>query len=653
MTDQLTTLSRRQPPHPNGILLTPDRRWLVSWGDYGVRVFDAETAGPARYEARHGTVTAAAAGDWLVLAVRSPSPCLTLLRASDLASSTHPLPADPKAMAISPQGDQLACWTVDGQLHLFHLGTREIDGEMLATTGPAEQVALAFTADGGSLAVAAYAPDAKTCPILIFPTKTLTAPLSIKGARAAVRSLAFSPSGGVLVAITMATVLAWSLPKGKTRTLLRAKSFALLVGFHSEDCLLLLDHEKEIVAVDPNTDEVRWREPNYGPANLRGETLVHGHHGGLFHRDPATGALKNKTESSAFVRLLAVDDRRNCVFISTWPGHLLRRWGLDEGAIDPHPEGWGATVSSACATEDSRLLVLGTNEPALLFWNLVTRRPEPPIQPPHASSSGCHAISLPPDSLRSSTPPGSPEGSRLWASTGKIVRCWDLATRQLLASSEPCKEEVCALLALPDLGLVLACTRSSRGSSSELAILDASSLQTLHTETLMTTTASRILRIAANKVRIFAENGWIDEDPVARVTTAHNPPLPSEARHLLFSPDGRLAASYQERYDNVNRISHWSFQVWAADAPSPQPLFAPVEFPAFARAWVFFSDNARLLSLHASALRLWDARTGAPLASIPIQTFVPESLWITPDQAQAVVAGQDGSCAIYPLSSIA
>jgi WD40 repeat protein len=71
--------------------------------------------------------------------------------------------------------------------------------------------------------------------------------------------------------------------------------------------------------------------------------------------------------------------------------------------------------------------------------------------------------------------------------------------------------------------------------------------------------------------------------------------------------------------------------------------------PEFAGDWVFLADNERLLSLHKGALRGWQARTGAPLFSIPVRTFSPQSIWLSPDQRSAVVAGLDGSCDLYSL----
>jgi WD40 repeat protein len=565
--------------------------------------------------------------------VRGDSPGLTLLRSPDLSALSHPLPADPKALAITPRGDQLACWTADGQLHVIDLDARGTARARAVATGPAERVALAFSDDGASLAIATYEGDAKTCPVQVFSTQTLATPQTFKGARAAVYSLAFSPGAGLLVALTSSSVMAWSLPKGKARTLLRCKSFAGLVGFHSETCLILIDHNDAIVALDPNTGTEHWRHPNYGPASLRGDTLVHNRFEKLLHRDPVSGALRKEAGSGGFPRQIEVDDRRQSAFVVSMAGQLIRRWDLAHDTLDPHPEGWGARIHVACFS--GSLLALGTDEPGFLLRDLDPPRQLPPVaQPPGVSpSDSCHAVALAP--------------GQLWASTGSAIRRWDLASGQLLASSDHLKDTVCALLALPDLGLLVACAQASRRTHGELAVLDATSLEVLHSEQ-MTTSALRIERVAVNKVRVTSEAGWFIFNPVARLRTAHGPRLPEGARSAIFSADGQLLATHHERYDRTTRLSEWSFQVWSTADP-PVALFAPIELPGFAGDWVFLADNERILSLHEGALRGWQARTGASLFTIPVRTSRPRSLWVSPDQRRVVVVGMDGACDLYPL----
>lgn len=634
---QLTTRVRRKMRFTPTLSVTHDGRWLIAWEDREVRIFDAATPAPAVLSFKRSISALAAAGPWIVIA--SSDKLLHVLRAADLSIAyTHATPAAVRLLALDPAGTLLAL-DGDGTLHRLTLGAA---GATDAASLPGESyehgyMALTLSADGSTAAMTSCPRDARSCPVLLIDVATLTVKQALKGPRAAVASLAFSPSGATLIAATATSATAWALPKGKARSFFKAKSYLHIVGFADEQLVILDDHKNETLCIDLTTDQPVWSHPSYGPAHLSCGRLVHSRFNALCWRDPRSGAPLGAAKAPNYPWALTVDPIRDAAHVATSSGNLLTTWRLDQPAVEPSAQRSGAPISAASSSPDGRWLALGTDEGVIMLWDLHDDAPKPRIIGPisyYSSNYACDAVFVDADH------------DLLWASMGSRVGLWRMSTGEELRYSAELKDEVTALLPMRADGVVVAAARARRRSYGALIILDLHTLAELHDERLSHTVTS-LSPLPTGEVEVGFAAHWQALDLKTRKLAPAALVFPM--MYLATSPDRSRACSrhYKRRADS-QELDHW-LQRWEVK-PDPQPLGEPISCDEVCAHLRYTSDGAHFISLHPDALRRWDAATGALLATTAHQIADPCALHLTPDGRCAVVSGDDGACDLIPLA---
>jgi WD40 repeat protein len=464
----------------------------------------------------------------------------------------------------------------------------------------------AFSPDGSTLAV-----GAESGRVTLIDVATGTALRQLLGGRAPIHSLAWSADGGTVAATSAKSTLVWPAAGGKAVTVFKAKSYAIVVGFHGRR-LVVHDLHKTISAVDVDTLATAWQHPHYGPVVLRGDRVIAARFDVIREIDAPSGAIL-RTLTSVNGSPHGVEVAGDTVFMGELMGHRVHVGDLAAGAWRAAPPGHEACPLSVAFDGDR--FATGGRDTRAIVWR---RGQAEPIAADHAGSTGyVAAIAL--------------AGDTVWSAAG-------YGLRRLRASDGALEAEIVTGHAVRLIahagGLLFVCTEVGRGHHGELSLRDPMTLEPVHSERLERNYARAY--VCGARVRLHGERTWAEYDVAARAFVAHGGAA-GESRNAegLLSRDETIVV--ERRTDDG--VSTW----WSRDVATGAALFDARTAPRFWGAPDLDDAGERLATGHRDGkVRIWDARGGALLREIDATILVYGVRW-TPDGAAVLAWDERGA----------
>jgi WD40 repeat protein len=464
----------------------------------------------------------------------------------------------------------------------------------------------AFSPDGSTLAV-----GAESGRVTLIDVAKGTVLRQLLGGRAPIKSLAWSADGGTVAASSAKSALVWPAAGGKAVTVFKAKSFAVVVGFHGRR-LVVHDLHKTISAVDVDTLATAWQHPHYGPVVLRGDRVISARFDVIREIDAQSGAIL-RTLTSVNGSPYGVEVAGDTVFMGELIGHRVHLGDLATGTWRAAPPGHEAEL--LCVAFDGDRFATGGRDTRSLVWK---RGQAQPIAADHAGSTGyVAAIAL--------------EGDTVWSAAGYGLRRFRASDGALEA--EIVTGHAVRLLALAG-GLLFVCTEVGRGHHGELSLRDPVTLEPVHSERLARNYARAY--VSGTMVRLHGERTWFEYDVAAREFGAHGGAA-GESRNAegLLSRDETIVVERRTTDD----VSTW----WSRDVATGAALFEARTAPRFWGAPDLDDAGQRLATGHRDGkVRIWDARGGALLREIDATILVYGVRW-TPDGAAVLAWDERGA----------
>ncbi|HEX8560373.1 MAG TPA: WD40 repeat domain-containing protein [Pyrinomonadaceae bacterium] len=239
----------------------------------------------------------------------------------------------------------------------------------------------------------------------------------------------------------------------------------------------------------------------------------------------------------------------------------------------------------------------------------------------------------------------SPDGARLVTANGdKNPKLWDAATGRLVATLASPGDYVYAAAFLPAAGGLV--TVSFKG---EANLWDAST--GAHRQKLARDAGDKFVfeighdggRLALSPdgrlVAARVEDGKTDEVKIWDAADGRTLATlgKDESDLLAFSPDGRtLAAAGGDKRATAQLL----------DAATGRPRLALARTDGGARALAFSPDGRLVVTTGGRGVRLWDAETGAPVATLDRARFPAH---FSPDGRRLVTGGTDKTAYLYEI----
>ncbi|HEU0034111.1 MAG TPA: WD40 repeat domain-containing protein [Kofleriaceae bacterium] len=542
----------------------------------------------------------ATAGDRAIVALAGTDEVAVLALPGLAVEARHALGAQVVAVAIDPQSPRTIVAAVAEPPSIVIL-----DRERAPRTIelPAAPVTLALA--GHRLAVAT---DSNTIVMIALADAAIVTIL--KGARTAIGGVAFAP-GDRVVAAAGKTVIAWALGSKapKATTLLKGKHELALVGVTAGGLVLAQGYKEPLTAVDPATGTVAWSIEQYGPAAVDGERVVTAQFRELRELDASTGAIRRSLAAPAHVHGAAIHGDRIVACLrgarvtvidasaTAWP--VARGTGHDEHI-------------TAIAFDGERIATSGFDSRAIV-WHRGAARPVLELQPPDVWYGSAIAF----------------DGDTLLTTFERGVQRYRIAGGERLAATTSLKNDITAVLAMRELGVVIAAAEASRSSYGELYVLDVETLEVLHEERL-DATYTRVRRLSDQPERVELVGGYrrlvfdvttrtVVED--AHVSTSDYSLTP------MVADDGSFVVETKNAIEVVDGPCHgW---LSARTLVDDRVLYERVKTDELYTTPALSLDG-RLVTAHATCLRLWDARTARELAQVELPC-VPRGVAWSPD----------------------
>jgi WD40 repeat protein len=365
-----------------------------------------------------------------------------------------------------------------------------------------------------------------------------------------------------------------------------------------------------------------------------GDQVVHTRFHQVMLRDVGTGALLKQCSVGDYPGVLAADSARGMVHLCG-SGSLIRTWRLTEAGFEAREELCGDKVDCLASSEDGALLALGTAEGAVMLYALndpgrIVRG----FAPAH-NRYGCNALHI------------DVAGDKLWAACGGRIVRWRLSTGEQEACSEHQKNELYAMLILPERGELVAAARGTRRTYGELVVLELETLNALHTERL-TETVVGITRRGADEVLLRGGYGTRGFDVVRRVFTTYDI---NRARGASVADAAPVAVRAMSRFNNErDDYDYWLELVTLEE--DPKPVGERVVCTAAVAGQPLWLDVERgmiIALLYDRTVRIWNMNTGEQIECLHVQIGSPNELLQVPGQARFVACGVDGSVEMIDL----
>jgi WD40 repeat protein len=580
-------------------------------------------------------IGAFAVGDdevWAVLAdepsqvVRMGLPDLAVRERRDAGGPVTAIAASPGAFPRA--GDRLVVGLATGEIvRLDPAPVGGVGGRAVVARSSAPPTAMAFAPSGDRVAVGTESGVVEI--VWVTEVRVLT---TLAGGRGAVGRVLFTPDGARVVASTPTAIHLWSVKSGAPIKPFLARMAVEIAGLTASGLLVTNQAQEEIVALDPATGRAAWRLAANGPCTVEGDRVFSARFEQLREVDGRTGEILGVTDAPQMVDAVVAVPGREVVVVALATGSDLRVVDLATGDWSGGVGGHETDVVAVQFVGGDRFVTGGRDSRACVWQS---GRPRPVVTAIGATAFGsdpCGAVHL--------TQPSEGEPGQLLAAFGERVARCGLDDGAIEADSELLGAPVSLVHPVPGTELVLACTEPRQRRYGSLVLLDAGSLQVVHTERI--DRKYRRLRIRADGcVRLDGALGWGVFD-VARRGFVERGVIPSRdpsREHHRSADDGLLVeVANRPRPGGSGKRG----LIWVTELPAQWTLIGGLETEELSGRADLSRSGRYLATPHVDGrVRVWDLEhgecmvewdVGAPLAAV----------WFFPDDWRVLGSTTEG-----------